>query len=302
MLGLLVLVPTLGSSPLSAQSARADGWTMSVWMERNAASLTWNVGPAADSKVSELRFEDMLAYQPHLEVRYGVSVGEGTLEAFAGGGAGRTRSGRMSDSDFTSGGAVEAFRVEADVTGIEARFGEVGVAWRWRPGGQHPLEELALSGGFEWAGESIRMQHGRHTIGVGVSLLGLDSRYRARWAGTWFELRPALRIGSGTLSAHLRATVPGWYRSEGTWNLRRDLAQPRSFTQRGDGWGHAVGLEYVRPMSRHLAITMGVRRSRRVVRNGEDHAYRSDGHVASLMLRRMEWEETALRLGVRATF
>ncbi len=128
----------------------------------------------------------------------------------------------------------------------------------------------------------------------------LDSSYDALWHGVWAglesEWRPARTLA---LNCGIEYHVVD-YHAKADWNLRDDLAHPKSFEHwaSGEGFQGRAGLAWELPKrwSMHLDYTY---RRWHADEGGLDRTYSANGTFSDTGLNEVNWESQSLLLGFK---
>jgi hypothetical protein len=215
---------------------------------------------------------------------------------------GRIIGGDVVDSDY-----MPERKSVAEATGTRSYAETVRVGWELPASWSGFFKEAVLWVALERAGLSIRMENGVQILPdpdsvPGRSLKGLDSRYHSRWRGVWFGIEPTVKLGDGDVAFLVGINPRVGYSAEGTWNLRSDLAQPRSFSQEAHGWGGDLTARYSRHVGKHITGRIQWEYAMRSAKRGFDHIYYSDGRQGRLALQRVSWTTQALDIGASLAF
>ncbi len=266
-----------------------------VWESR----LSWNIGHSRGTKTSELDCSGItvaggsvgVVYRAfHLANKAWLISGEAS--------AGRILTGTIRDSDF--GGGAERSRSRSEATGIS----ETSVAFAMGllfPIQRSVVERATVWVGFSWQRMTIRMQNGQQVFPTAVPsdlLDGLDSRYRAAWRGPWVAVDPSMELGGFQVTARLAIHIANEYRGEGRWNLRQEYAQPRSFSQTGDGFGLDTRLSFRRNLTNAWSLNVRGGHSILGAEAGRDRVFLADGRTLRMVLRKVESEFTYIQVGL----
>jgi hypothetical protein len=137
---------------------------------------------------------------------------------------------------------------------------------------------------------------------------GLNSSYDATWYGPWggVELNFRIYTKDGESLAHesiLRFEYH-WvdYDAEANWNLRSDLAHPKSFEHKADGSGiiFSAGWNYFFKPQWNLHIIFKYQDWE--TDPGTDRVFFADGTDAVTRLNEVNWKSSAFMLGVTRSF
>lgn len=300
----LTLIFHLSLGGLSAQMAdRQRPLDVNLGIARHGSGLLWTVGDGP-ARTSELAFRGLVIMV--VDARATVSLWSGdnqqwliAFEAETGGIMG----GRVRDSDYGAEG--EFSRSVSKATGTAASRTSAAVGWYRELTEVSSVNGVALWIGYEGIHRIVRMQEGNQVIPGGGSrglLDGLDSRYRARWSGPWVGLNSDLTVGSAHLTGMLAYHFFNRFRAQGRWNLRPELAQPRSFIQKARGLGFSTGLRIRYPVSSQLWVSVQADCYRFVANWGDDILYFVDGKTSRQDLRSVVLMGNRLEMGLGWTF
>jgi hypothetical protein len=92
------------------------------------------------------------------------------------------------------------------------------------------------------------------------------------------------------------------YEADGWWNLRSDLAQPKSFSHEADGRGVVVFVEADFDLAAAWTASVEARYRDWRTDAGVDRVFFADGDVSVTRLNEVNWESTAWTLGVSHRF
>jgi hypothetical protein len=170
---------------------------------------------------------------------------------------------------------------------------------------------LAALAGYSYHEQNLTITDGVQTVSAPAAfttfavvpaplgpLPGLDSTYEARWRGPWIgldltlSLFPAITIDTG-FEYHWAV-----YQAEGNWNLRSDLAHPRSFDHRADGRGKVAFLAGRYNFNERLAVALRLDYQDWSTDPGTSKTFFADGSTGRTRLNEVEWESLAASLGL----
>jgi hypothetical protein len=218
-------------------------------------------------------------------------------------GYGWTFSGDNQDSDFLGNDRTQEYsRSSNSADGGTVLDASIGAGYQFSfLSGRLRLAPLL---GYSYNAQNLALNDGAQVIAtpevtppVG-SIRGLDSSYDAYWLGPWLGIDLSVEITKrlslfGTLEYH-------WanYRAEGNWNLRKDLADQKTFEQNADGKGYliAVSAEYL--LAGSWSLNMSLTYQKWSTDPGHDHLYYANGLVAETRLNEVNWDSYAFMLGV----
>lgn len=269
-----------------------------AWRE---AALSWDIasdptGTVTPNVLSALDWQDVTV----LDVFAGLECRlPNQLFARVDGTLGNPVSGTMTDADYAADNRQqETRRSTGKVSGQRSLQGGFALGRYWALSSRWRMQ-TAVGGGFstlELNNEQGYLQFDAAHPDQTGSFAGLDSVYNAYWsgilvrAGAFYE-HPQWQFGvtySLYPNAHYDATA--------RWNLRSDLAQPKSFDQdalgKGEQWEWRIGHEI---LPSHWLMLM-LRTEDWQASQGDDRLYRP-GRVPSLTrLNHVQLESTAWAL------
>jgi hypothetical protein len=285
--------------PLAGQQLDPARLAIEPLFGRQVQHLSWTVG-SSRRPVSELTYDHVQATvlgisltAPLLRLRGGTVMAQVALIR------GTIDGGRIRDSDYSADGAVESRRSMSSATGTTTEAHGFALGWR------RPLHWTFAHGSIVyWVGWTrnavdIRMQDGVQVLPLRLPLSGLDSKFAARRTGPWIGVEPTATLGPGHLRARLDIRVRDSYRAEGTWNLRKDLAQPRSFDQHAHAAGFYASAGYVVQLGTHAAVLLSAAHAWWDASGGSDVSYHADGTFDRLQIVEATWTSSSFSLGVR---
>jgi hypothetical protein len=277
--------------------------------------LDWNIaGNSAGTSpniLSELTWRDLRIAQLRSKAELELEFDSSTLGFFLRGelGLGLIYAGKNQDSDYAGDNRTQEYSRsnnsadQGEVLDLSIAAGPKISLWPDR----FILIPLA---GFSYHRQNLKLLEGNQTLQVTTDssvpelgpFPGLDSSFDAEWWGFWLGLDAQWqlnrRLSLGLLSEYHLAE----FYAEGDWNLRPDFAHPVSFSQSADaeGWVHELQLEY--RWNQRWALTLSGTFQRWWTDPGLDRVYLIHGAVAETRLNRVNWESTAIQLGLNYSF
>ncbi len=130
------------------------------------------------------------------------------------------------------------------------------------------------------------------------SYSGLNSSYATRWNGPWvginalYPLDP--KISLRVDFEHHRAD----YYAKANWNLRDDLAHPKSYTHSASGDGNVGRLGVDVALSDQMKLILSVTSQEWTTGTGTDHFYFSNGRSEYGLLNKVTWRSQSYLLGL----
>ena len=269
--------------------------------------------------LSELEWSDVESYQVTLANRSIVSKRIYLRGAFSYAGI---QEGTVRDSDYTyDGRTAEWSRSISQTNGDEL--------WDVTAGGGYAF--FLLDGrllvapllGLSYHKQNLRITNGMQVISqdnpfssslqdnpppVGPLTSALNSTYFGRWMGPWIgcDLRyqtqkrnPDALVMSFGLSFELHLAD---YYGEGNWNLRGDLAHPKSFEHDADGIGLCLSAEWRIAVARHWDVTFTASHQEWSTDSGTDRKFLSEGGSTVTRLNGVNWQSASFMAGASYRF
>jgi len=304
LFGLVLLTLSLESTCESAQ------WEGSLDLSNGyrVDDFDWNVAgnlSGTDPNIySELTWRDIEIYQVRAGARFSLN------KAFylrTSAGYGWVFDGDNQDSDYDGDGRTLEYS-RSNNKGDDGDLWEasLGLGYQLRLFSDR-LTFIPIVG-FAYREQNLTMTNGTQTIATpGRSLpLGpienLDSTYETRWTGPWlgFEmwLRPSDRVTLFAAFEHHWAD----YHAEANWNLRPDLARPRSFEHDADAKGTilSLGAEYL--LRAPWSINLTVNYQDWSADAGTDRLFYADGSISETRLNEVNWDAFSILVGLTYRF
>jgi hypothetical protein len=162
--------------------------------------------------------------------------------------------------------------------------------------------------GYAYSEQNLRLTDGVQTLSLPPAtqppgpIESLDSSYETQWTGPWLGLDVWFQASQkimlfGSFEYH-------WadYEAAADWNLRPDLARPRSFEHDAEASGIVVTLsgEYVLKGPWSLSLTANYQQWSTDA--GTDRLYLADGTISDTRLNEVNWESYALLVGITYRF
>ena len=233
-------------------------------------------------------------------------------------GYGRIKSGDNQDSDYRGNNRTQEFSRSINksngdhVSDVKISFGlDFGLMPDEVRG---PRLQLTPRVGISSHVQSLRMTNLRQTVSqpqyapMGVtppavgSYGGLNSSYEARWSGPWFGGDARYHVND---KISLRAEFEyhqAAYSAEANWNLRSDLAHPKSFAHSADGDGQVWRLGAEMALINQARISFSITSQEWTTGKGTDRFYFADGTSALGILNAVKWRSQAYLLGFQMPF
>jgi hypothetical protein len=316
---------TTGNSLRSAFKQLFDTWESEFTITTGTRSddLDWSIaGNAAGTNpdvLSELDWSDVESYQVTLADRSIFAKHIYLRGAFSYAGI---QDGTVRDSDYGNNSrTAEWSRSICQTNGDEL--------WDVSAGGGYAFYLLdgrllvAPLLGVSYHKQNLRITNGMQVISqdnpfssslqdnpppVGPLTSELNSTYFARWMGPWIgcDLRyqtqkrtPDALVMSFGLSLEMHLAD---YYGEGNWNLRGDLAHPKSFEHDADGIGLCVSAEWRVVMAEHWDITFTASHQDWSTGGGTDRKFHPDGGASITRLNGVNWQSSSFMVGAGYRF
>ena len=270
--------------------------------------LDWNIAGNASGTspniVSELTWRDLESFQLKLG-------GKGTINRvfYLRGSAafGWVLSGEVQDSDYNGDNRTQEFSRSIssadDSTVLDATvafgypFKLASDRFRFIPvvGFSYSEQNLTMKDGVQVLSQPPQTQ----PIGP---IAGLDSTYDTKWYGPWAGVDLSFKASNKILL--FAGFEYHWadYKAEANWNLRTDLAHPKSFEHEADGTGILItaGGDYI--FAAPWSLGLEVNYQDWSTDAGIDRQFNSDGTMAVTRLNEVNWESFAIMLRVTYRF
>lgn len=169
---------------------------------------------------------------------------------------------------------------------------DLGIKQGWQ-------QTLIPRAGYSFHQQRLTIINGYQTIPANGPFNGLNTSYDSQWNGGWVgaslisEQQQRLRID---ISYHL----PNYY-AEANWNLRQDLAHPKSFEQWANGHGISIGMQ-VRIPYKKLELIAAYKLRRWSSEPGHHRVYLASGQGISTQLNDVNWSSQQLSIGLEYLF
>ena len=162
--------------------------------------------------------------------------------------------------------------------------------------------------GYSYHEQNLKITDGFQTIPATGPFPGLDSSYDTEWKGPWLGIDIHFRAAEIKTFAHRFETYFTYeyhwadYDAEADWNLRDDLAHPKSFKHDTDGNGYVIGAGFNFVLHQHWALNFNFDYQDWSTDDGTSKVFFADGTSAKTRLNEVNWTSYALSLGLSVRF
>ncbi len=161
--------------------------------------------------------------------------------------------------------------------------------------------------GFSFHGQNLTITEGFQTVPPLGPFPGLNSSYDAKWYGPWVGLELNFSIYKRDVPlAHqiLIGIEYHWadYYAEANWNLRTDLAHPKSFEHEADGSGIVVRAGWDFIFNPQWGLSFSGKYQEWETDPGIHRVFFADGTEAVTRLNEVNWKSSAFMVGVTRSF
>ena len=281
--------------------------------------LDWSIAGNNTNVLSELAWSDVDSYQLSLSNR---SRYKRHLYLRGHLNYAWIQNGRVRDSDYGLDDRMgEYSRSVSDTNGDELWDVNVGGGYAFYF--QEDRLMVAPMVGFSYSKQNFRITNGTQVISADNPNSGnpadnpppvgplsdlLNSTYFARWMGPWIGCDVRYRLKQWPFKA-----LPGelglamefhWadYYGEGNWNLRGDLAHPKSFEHETTGYGLRLAGDAVVQLSDRWALTVMAEYQTWTSDAGTDRIFSVDNGVFTTQLNEVNWDTVSIMLGALCRF
>ena len=158
--------------------------------------------------------------------------------------------------------------------------------------------------------QNFRMTDGEQVLGPPLGELdGLDSTFRSKWKGYWFGIDcrydtkfAALHNIPMTFNFLVECHPDVDYSAEANWNLRSDLAHPKSFEQEASGSGIVFEAEWVIGLRPSLDLSVAASYQQWQTGSGTNRFHNSDGAEVKTRLNSVDWCSHSFQVGIAYHF
>jgi len=249
--------------------------------------------------LSELTWRNIEIYQVKLRNRTCFHNGfllQGSL------GYGWIFAGDNQDSDYLGiNRTIEYSRSNAHTGDDNVLDASLGVGYQFRL----KLDNLRITPliGYSYHQQNFTMTDGDQTIASQYTtpagpIAGLDSTYKAAWSGPWIGLDMKYKFNERH-GVYLEIEYH-WadYYAEANWNLRTDLAHPKSFEHEADGNGFIISTGLNVFLNPQWTLSLNFDYQKWSTGAGIDRVFLSNGRALETLLNEVNWKSNALMIGI----
>jgi hypothetical protein len=258
--------------------------------------LRFNIDGGGVDIISELDWDDVRSAGLQLEGRVRLP---GPFELRGDVAYGRVYDGHLRDSDYAGAGkTLEFSRSRSDTergSTLDASLA-IGVPFSGRRWLAVPLLGVA------YGEENYNIRNGVQIVPSSGAFGGLDSDYETRWLGVLWGLELHWLPGEEwDLMARFTSRHSD-YDADGHFNLRTDLAQPRSFGQSTIGRGSILELGVKRDIGAGFTLDLSTRWDEWDTRHGKMEFFFASGGSSRQGLNEVKLETFRVALGLGYSF
>ncbi|GEM_PF-990201 len=271
--------------------------------------LRWNIAGNINGQnpdvLSELTWEDLQIFllKGHGQLLFGGLVRVESMMDY-----GWINDGKNQDSDYNGNGrTLEYSRSNNETDNDDVMDLSFGAGLQFPI--KSPINEelgadhlqLALLSGYSYHEQNLRITNGFQSIPANGPFGGLNSTYQTRWDGPWVGME---LYGEKDKMRGLARVEYHWfdYYAHADWNLRTDLAHPKSYEHETDGKGISVLLDGGYQLSRNWTFDLNADIKVWNAGPGIDRTFASSGATAETRLNEVEWLSYAVTGGLTYHF
>lgn len=278
--------------------------TVSISQGVSADEFSWSVNSSSTSNamLSSLSFRelDIETTSLTLDLNHLTGMGGHTWEPRVSFIYGEVKNGFLEDLDYDASNGSVTTKSTADLKGSSLFEGQIGFA---RYLSSTPGSDLQLELGFQWLSDQFEQTNGVQYVSRGISLEAprridnLNSRYTSHWAGPFAGLSKTNHWANQSLEMGLQFQTSVYY-ATGQWNLRSDLAQPKSFDHLAFGAGLKLQGQHIVQLSDNVSLHQTASFGYQTTAPGRDRVYLADGSESDTTLNPMKREALSYNLGL----
>lgn len=283
----------------------------SLNLRKEEAQFSWNIADIslneqAPNILSELIWDDLVIDKVTLNHKLLPIQGklkDMHLEAEMS--FGLVNEGWVSDADYDGDNRTEEYsRSISKPSGSKILSISNAIGYRWNLSHQLSLTPLL---GYSYHAQRFYITEGRQVISTsdrtpdpGI-IHGLNSYYDAFWYGPWLGMEISFQHKRHRLTARGQ-TGETRYHAEANWNLRDDLAHPKSFEHDANARNHSGVISYSYQATQRFAVMLSYCSERWRTDAGRDRIYFEDGSISTTQLNQARWDSDSVVFGFVAHY
>ena len=276
---------------------------LSVSISQRNDNLNWNISGSTVNVLSELKWDDLSITQVQAAVDLQLEK-DRRLSVRAG--YGLVNSGTNQDSDYNGNNRTQEFSRSYSNAGGDVFDASLGFGKRLRMHDSNQERSIYLTPfiGISLNRQNLTMTDGVQAISLPPSTTplgpfpGMASSYDAEWLGPWLGMEMLIETERGwSVKADMEYHLVN-YSASANWNLRTDLAHPVSFRHNATGEGIVLSLGTSYRIKKSWKASLQLELNEWNTRAGTDQVFLANGTVGYTRLNEVNWNSTALSLGV----
>lgn len=283
----------------------------SLNLRKEEAQFSWNIADISPNEqapniLSELIWDDLVINK--ITLNHKLLLHRGMLKRLhleADVAFGLVNEGWVTDSDYDGDDRTEEYsRSVSKPLGSKLLSLSNAIGYRWQLTYQLSLTPLL---GYTYHAQRFLITKGRQIIATADrtpaagDIHGLNSQYDAFWYGPWMGIEVNFQQKRHRVTA--RGLVSDTrYHAEANWNLRADLAHPKSFEHDADASNYSAFLSYSYQVNRRFAMLLSFNSERWRTEAGIDRIYFEDGSISTTALNQARWDSDSMTLGLLARY
>ena len=303
---ILHILACLWVHPACAEAVRDYG--LSLGAGYRIDDIDWSIAGYSDGEyiniLSELTWSDIEIYQVNMNAHICVgSQDPARAGAYFRGhvGYGWIVQGENQDSDYDGNDrTLEWSRSNNNSDDGDVKDVSLGIGLCFkRMGDRLALKPLV---GYSYHEQNLTATDGFQTIPPLGPFPGLDSTYEIQWKGPWIGADLDFAVNRNFLLAILLEYHWAHYEAEADWNLRTDLAHPKSFEHTADGNGVVLSFSLGYSFSKNWSADLQMDYQKWDTENGTHRVFFADGSTGTTRLNGVNLESFAYMLRVTYRF
>lgn len=268
-------------------------------------AFDWNIAGDINGEnpniLSELKWEDLKIFQINANSKF---IYDEKLRVEGLLGYGWIYSGDNQDSDYSGNNrTLEFSRSNNNTESNNVSSWSIGIGYQFSL--DKTAEKLScdniiltLLEGYSQYYQYLVITDGYQTIPNTGTFSGLNSTYNTVWKGPW--LGAELEGTKGKILGFARFEYH-WadYNADADWNLRDDFSHPVSFSHNANGKGTILTVGAGYNLNNNCWLYLKTNIQRWETEDGLDRTFYPDGTSAATRLNKVNWESTAILIGIK---